>query len=107
MLSKAKAQKVANLRRDSRCSIHVESGERYEELAGVNLAGRAELFDDEEMLWRIGKKMNERQQGTAWHESRRAGVAAALRNRVGICVRPERIVSWDHSKLPQRSDPAG
>lgn len=106
LLSKAKAQKVVNLRRDPRCSIHVESGARYDELAGVNVAGRAELFDDEGMLWRIGQALNERQHGP-WDESRREQVAGVLRNRVGIRLRPLRIVSWDHAKLPPGSYPAG
>ncbi len=43
VLSKAKAQKVVNLRRDSRCSIHVESGERYEELAFVAEGGEKRI----------------------------------------------------------------
>jgi len=104
VLSKAKAQKVTNLRRDARCSIHVESGERYDALAGVNLAGRAEILEDEASLWAIAMQLNERQQGP-WEESRRAMVENVLRNRVGIRLRPDRIVSWDHSKLPPGSYP--
>lgn len=106
VLSKAKAQKVVNLRRDTRCSIHVESGERYDALAGVNLAGRAEILEDEASLWTIAIQLNERRQGP-WQESRRAGVETVLRNRVGIRLRPDRIVSWDHSKLPPGSYPTG
>ena len=104
VLSKAKAQKVVNLRRDARCSIHVESGKRYDALAGVNLAGRAEILEDEASLWMIAIQLNEQQEGP-WEESRRARVEAVLRNRVGIRLRPDRIVSWDHSKLPPGSYP--
>ena len=50
VLSKTKAQKIVNLRRDPRCSFHVESGDHYDALAGVNLAGRAELLEDPERL---------------------------------------------------------
>lgn len=106
LLSKAKAQKVLNLRRDPRCSIHVESGTRYEELAGVNLAGRAEILEDDASLWRIAIRLNEQRQG-AWEESRRGSVEAVLRNRVGVRLRPDRIISWDHSKLPPGSEPRG
>jgi PPOX class probable F420-dependent enzyme len=105
MLSKAKAQKVVNLRRDPRCSLHVESGSRYDELAGVNVAGRAEILEDDASLWEIGLQLNMRQQGP-WEESRREMVASVLRNRVGIRLRPERTVSWDHSKLPTGEYPA-
>jgi PPOX class probable F420-dependent enzyme len=104
VLSKAKAQKVVNLSRDPRCSIHVESGSRYEELAGANLAGRAEVFEDEATLWSIAIHLNELQNGP-WEESRRASVEAVLRNRVGIRLRPDRIISWDHSKLPPGNYP--
>ncbi len=105
LLSKAKAQKIVNLRRDPRCSIHVESGARYDELAGVNLAGRAELTDDEATLWRIGIALDERRHGP-WDEARRPIVEQILRNRIGVRLRPERIVSWDHAKLPAGSYPA-
>jgi PPOX class probable F420-dependent enzyme len=106
LLSKAKAQKIVNLRRDPRCSIHVESGARYDELAGVNLAGRAELVEDEATLWRIGIALDERRHGP-WDEARRPIVEQILRNRVGVRLRPERVVSWDHAKLPAGSYPAG
>ena len=104
VLSKSKAQKILNLRRDPRCSFHVESGERYEELAGVNLAGRAELIDDEATLWRIGLVLDDRRGGSS-DASRDARVEHVLRNRVGVRLRPEKIVSWDHAKLPPASYP--
>lgn len=106
VISKTKAQKIVNLRRDPRCSFHVESGAHYDELAGVNLAGRAELVEDEETLWRIGIALNERQQGP-WEESRRPMVENVLRNRVGVRLRPDRVVSWDHAKLPKGSYAVG
>ena len=106
VLSKSRAQKVVNLRRDSRCSFHVESGTLYEELAGVNVAGHAEILEDEESLWEIGRKLNELRHG-GYDEARQDEIAPVLRNRVGIRVRAERIVSWDHSKLPSGSYPSG
>lgn len=103
-LSKARAQKVVNLRRDPRCSLLVESGARYDELAGVSVAGRAEILDDEASLWRIAVALDERRRGP-WDEARRPQVENVLRNRVGIRLRPERVVSWDHAKLPKASRP--
>ena len=105
VLSKAKAQKVVNLRRDPRLSFHVESGERYEELAGVNLAGRAELIEDVEQLREIGNQLAARRSQEVRPSS--SGVEAVIRNRVGVRLRPERMISWDHSKLPEGSYPAG
>ncbi len=106
VLSKERAQKIVNLRRDPRCSIHVESGDRYEELAGVNLAGRAEILEDAKSLWTIAIHLNERRQGP-WQESRRAAVEAVLHNRVGVRLRPDRVISWDHAKLPPESQATG
>jgi PPOX class probable F420-dependent enzyme len=107
VLSKAKAQKIVNLRRDSRCSFHVESGSSYAELAGVNVAGHAELLEDEDSLWKIGMRLAEQRDGGTDDTSRQASVAHTVRNRVGVRLRPERIVSWDHGKLPPGSYPTG
>ena len=41
--SKAKAQKVVNLRRDPRITVLVEDGEYYDELRGVSIEGTAEI----------------------------------------------------------------
>lgn len=105
MLSKERAQKVLNLRRDPRCSLHVESGKQYDELAGVNVAGHATILEDDETLWRVAIALNERQAGP-WEESRRAGVSEILRKRVVIRLDPRRTVSWDHAKLRREDDPA-
>ena len=52
----------------------------------------------------IGIALNERQRGP-WEESRRPMVENVLRNRVGVRLRPERVISWDHAKLPRGSYP--
>jgi PPOX class probable F420-dependent enzyme len=106
VLSKAKAQKVLNLRRDPRCSFHVESGTDYTELAGVNVAGRAQLIEDEASLWEIGKRVAVQRNGS-YDESQRERVAHTVRNRVAVRLRPDRVISWDHAKLPEGSYPNG
>src|SRR5258708_31880488 len=42
----AKSQKAVNLRRDARFTCLVEAGERYDELRGVQIKGRAMISDD-------------------------------------------------------------
>src|SRR5690349_1299091 len=42
--TKAKSQKVLNLRRDPRMTVLVEDGEYYEELRGVELVGKGEII---------------------------------------------------------------
>ncbi|MDZ7732092.1 MAG: pyridoxamine 5'-phosphate oxidase family protein [Acidimicrobiia bacterium] len=44
----AKSQKVKNLRRNPEITVLVEDGETYDELRGVEMVGRAEIFDDPE-----------------------------------------------------------
>ena len=105
VISKARAQKIVNQRRDPRCSFHVETGTRYEELAGVNLAGRAEIVEDPALLWEIGLALNELREGP-FEESKRERIEQVLSKRVGVRLRPDRIISWDHAKLPPGSYPA-
>src|SRR5437868_14836137 len=58
--TKAKAQKVTNLRRDPRLTCLVEDGESYDELRGVSLVGRGEIIDDPDRLWELGVSVFER-----------------------------------------------
>ncbi|MFQ5513998.1 MAG: pyridoxamine 5'-phosphate oxidase family protein [Myxococcota bacterium] len=95
MTTYRKSQKVQNLRRDPRVSLLAESGAEYSELRGVVVYGRAELIDDhatvvETLIAASGQKSSEEARGA---------VAANAAKRLLIRVAPERIVSWDHSKL--------
>lgn len=94
----AKSQKIANLRRDPRITCLVEAGEAYEELRGVELVGTAELVEDREAVLAIGRSVFERYTGP-WDDAAGPGLAQVGAKRVGVKVRVERVVSWDHSKL--------
>ena len=50
--SKAKAQKILNLRRDDRLAVMVEAGNTYETLRGVSLEGRGIIVEDPDEIWR-------------------------------------------------------
>ncbi|MEY4131338.1 MAG: hypothetical protein RLZZ31_1462, partial [Actinomycetota bacterium] len=52
--SKAKAQKVMNLRRNPNMTVLVEDGETYETLRGVTLIGKAEIIEDPERMFELG-----------------------------------------------------
>ena len=97
--TKTKSQKVANLRRDDRLSMHVESGTDYHELRGVNLRGRGEIVEDADQLWRVGVNLVDRYHG-GYDESKRPFLEGILHNRVGVRMVAEKTTSWDHSKLP-------
>ncbi len=94
----AKSQKVVNLRHDSRLTCLVEAGERYEELRGVQIKGRATISDDREVVQRVGERIWERYNGPI-DESARKAVAATGAKRVVVFVAPWQVVSWDHRKL--------
>ncbi|HXW34252.1 MAG TPA: pyridoxamine 5'-phosphate oxidase family protein, partial [Acidimicrobiales bacterium] len=68
--TKAKSQKVQNLRRDPRLTCMIEDGEYYEELRGVELVGRAEIVDDPTRMWELGVDLFSRYYGTYTEEMR-------------------------------------
>jgi PPOX class probable F420-dependent enzyme len=96
-----KSQKVRNLRRDPRVSLLVEDGTVYSELRGVVIYGTAELVEDTEKVLDILAEVSSRNQPL--DEAGKAGLRKALlataAKRVGIRVKPEHVVSWDHRKL--------
>src|SRR5579885_914697 len=91
----AKSQKAVNLRRDPRLTCLVETGERYDELRGVQIKGRAILNAERETVQRI----YERYSGGTLNDATRQMVAAQAAKRVLVFVEPVEIVSWDHRKL--------
>lgn len=95
----AKSQKAVNLRRDARLTCLVEAGERYDELRGVQMKGRAIINDDRETVQRIGEVIYERYTGGPLNDAIRQMVAAQAPKRVIVFVEPVEIVSWDHRKL--------
>jgi PPOX class probable F420-dependent enzyme len=101
MTTFAKSQKVRNLQRDPRVSLLVEAGERYEELRGVVLYGRAEVTEETDRVLETLMAVS------ALHQPAELMAAEAMRDamrkqaakRVEIRVKPDRIVTWDHRKL--------
>jgi PPOX class probable F420-dependent enzyme len=94
----AKSQKVVNLRRDDRLTCLVETGERYDELRGVQIKGRAIISDDRETVQRIGEAVWEHITGPL-NENTRRMIEAQAGKRVAVFVEPVEIVSWNHRKL--------
>jgi general stress protein 26 len=98
MESKAKAQKVLNLRRDPRVTVLVETGRAYEELRGVSLIGTAEILEERERLWDVAVSLFSRYY-QPYTEEMSPFVEALMSKRVAIKIHPKRVVSWDHRKL--------
>ena len=101
MTTYAKSQKVLNLRRDPRVAICAESGVEYQELRGVVFYGRAELIDDVEQVIDTLQAAAGQPQPEDAEQQRviREGMRQNASKRVLIRVKPERVVSWDHTKL--------
>jgi len=92
------SQKARNLARDPRLTCLVETGEEYFELRGVQVAGRAQIVEDQAGILEIGRAVAGGLAGVP------AGaldgyVEQAARKRVGVIVEPTRTISWDHRKL--------
>jgi general stress protein 26 len=103
--TKAKSQKVLNLRRDPRITCLIEEGDRYEELRGVELVGTGEIVEEHDRIFEIGVSMVERQSGRPF-ERTPDGIAMVenlIRKRVGVKIHVDKIVSWDHRKLGLRT----
>jgi PPOX class probable F420-dependent enzyme len=96
--TKAKSQKVANLRRNPNITCMVESGDDYNELKGVQIIGTAEIFEERDRLIEMGKSVFERHVGP-YTDDMLPAVEMMLNKRVGIKVNPVRVASWDHTKL--------
>jgi len=103
MTTFTKSQKILNIARDPRVSLLVESGGAvYEKLKGVVIYGRAELIRDTEQVVDILTRVSTKTLDNP-DDKTRDGIRNAVRGtapkRTGIRIRPEKIVSWDHSKL--------
>lgn len=96
--TKAKSQKVVNLRRNPRITCLIEDGRTYDELRGVSLEGRGVISEDPDELWRVGVNVWERYHGP-YREELKPAVERLLHKRVAIRVEVERVRSWDHRKL--------
>lgn len=94
-----KSQKVQNLRRDARVTALVEAGDRYENLQGVELVGTMELVEDRDVLLGIAISVLERYHPEVSEADRQAAAEMVINKRVAMLLRPEKTVSWDHTKL--------
>jgi PPOX class probable F420-dependent enzyme len=95
-------QKILNLQRDPRVSLLVESGREYSQLKGVVIYGTAELSDDTDSIIATLVAASQKETAEADTGNRMVmdeGMKKTASKRILIRVKPDRIVSWDHSKL--------
>ncbi|WP_182523597.1 pyridoxamine 5'-phosphate oxidase family protein [Nocardioides dongkuii] len=96
--TKAKSQKVVNLRRDGRMSFLVEAGHTYDQLRGVSLEGAGVVVEDPEVVWKVCVDIFERY-NAPYTEELRPFVELMAKNRVVVRLDADRVRSWDHRKL--------
>lgn len=96
MTSYGKAQKVLNIRRNPKVALMVESGNSYAELRGIMVRGHCEIIEGEDAVRAAFAAMAEAR-GTRTERPR--GSVDSAPKRVVLKIIPEKITSWDHSKL--------
>lgn len=95
-----KSQKVKNLQRDERITLLTESGTEYEELKAVVIYGRAQLITELEEVHRLHMAVLLRNNSQGYPEEMLEEATRSMAHKkTAIRIKPERIVSWDHSKL--------
>lgn len=99
MTSYRKAQKVVNIRRNPKVAVMVEAGTQYNELKGVMIRGRCEVIDEPDEVWKLMREIRAFQAGGTPAPAD-AVVQARAQKRAVLQIIPEKIASWDHSKLP-------
>ena len=94
-----KSQKVLNLRRDNRIAVLAEDGTTYDKLRGVSINGTAEVVDENPRLTQDMRFLVQVHFKGQTDEQLDATAAQMATKRVVIAVTPEKVMSWDHTKL--------
>ena len=94
-----KSQKVVNLRRDPRIALLLESGDVYEALRGVSINATAELVTDLDGVHAMHMAVLRRNTPEIPEETLDKVSRGMAAKKTAILVKPEKVMSWDHSKL--------
>lgn len=96
-----RSQKVKNLESNNKVSLLVESGDKYQDLKGVVIYSQVEIIDDLDTTTQVMSQVAlQRGDITAGQEDEAMkGMSRSAEKRVTLRFVPEKIVSWDHSKL--------
>jgi PPOX class probable F420-dependent enzyme len=96
--TKAKSQKVVNLRRDDHITCMIEDGRTYDVLRGVAIEGRGVISEDPDDCFRVGVSVWERYHGP-YTDDVKPLVDMMMNKRIAVRVEAARVRSWDHRKL--------
>ncbi|MBV8089389.1 MAG: pyridoxamine 5'-phosphate oxidase family protein [Alphaproteobacteria bacterium] len=96
MTSYAKAQKVLNVRRNPKVALMIEEGNAYAELRGVMVRGHCEVIEGADAVRSAFAAMA---QARGASPARPQAATDSAAKRVVLKIIPEKVISWDHSKL--------
>ncbi|MER5718949.1 pyridoxamine 5'-phosphate oxidase family protein [Streptomyces sp. NPDC002132] len=101
LYSVVRSKRWADLRRDPRVAIVIDSGEEYDSLRGVELSGTAEFVGE---VPRTGELCAELDAVETLFARKNFGLDAMPHDgrHAWVRLRPEKIVSWDFRKLADR-----
>jgi PPOX class probable F420-dependent enzyme len=93
-----KSQKIVNLKRDPRIAILFEEGESYEKLRGVSINATAELVSEVDEVHALHMAVTQRNTELPEDVLDKASAAMAPK-KTAVLVKPDKSMSWDHTKL--------
>jgi PPOX class probable F420-dependent enzyme len=96
MTSYGKAQKVVNIRRNPKVALMIEEGEAYSELRGVMVRGHCEIIEGADA---VRAAFAEMAHARGVSRARPQGATNSAPKRVVLKIVPEKVTSWDHTKL--------
>ncbi len=94
-----KSQKVVNLKRDPRIAVLAEGGTTYDTLRGVSINGTARVVEDNPERTDMMRLLLDHHFPGQSAEQLDTMAAKMAEKRVVVAVRPEKTMSWDHTKL--------
>ena len=94
-----KSQKIKNLQRDPRIAVLFEDGTEYNKLRGVSINATARLYSDPDEVHTYALAVMKRNNPSVPAEQLDAMAKQLARKRSAVVIKPERIASWDHTKL--------
>lgn len=94
-----KSQKVVNLKRDPRIAVLAEDGTTYDTLRGVSINGTARVIEDNPERTALMRVLLDHHFPGQSDEQLDAMAAKMAEKRVIVAVKPEKVMSWDHTKL--------
>ncbi len=97
-----KSQKIVNVRRDPRITAMLETGRAYAELRGLVIRGEAELDEDVRATAAIMSLVANKYRGMPVPAETPEAALPAAAKRVTVRIRPDRVYSWDHTRLGGR-----